>query len=491
MAVSSATACLPDETIFSFVQGKLPRNEADGIDEHLSRCPDCRTVVAEAARFLFQEQPPDGVSRGTNQDPTLGSSETSYRSLEPGIQVSRYVIGEIIGAGAAGVVYRAHDPQLKRAIALKLLRPDRSSEAEEEAPKARLLREAQAMAQLSHPNVVTVFDVGTFEDQIFIVMELVEGQTLARWLAAARPAWSEIVGAFIDAGRGLAAAHAVQIVHRDFKPANILVGRDGRVRVTDFGLARPMEIGPPGGPEASHVGLADRNAHTVLASLTATEGGLAGTPTYMAPEQFLGRRTVPRTDQFSFCVALYIALYETHPFADDGPEVRTLMTLAKAVVEGHLRSPPKSSPVPGRVFEVLARGLSTHPGERFHSMQELLDALTQASSSAAIAPRRRQVLGLAAALALLGLVIGAISAATAVQRAPRMAAPDSAALAAAPPAPAIDSSPPEIATVAPERPAASASSPKRRAAPSTDRKVRGLSARPVRERYDNGLKEPF
>ncbi len=162
--------------LFSFVQGKLPRSQADGVDEHLSRCPDCRTVVAEAARFLFQDQATEAITE-----------EKKARSLEAGTLVSRYVIGDIIGIGAAGVVYRARDPELKRDIALKLLRAD-PVETERQGSKGRLLREAQAMAQLSHPNVVTVFDVGTHEDQIFIVMELVQGQTLARWLAVERPA---------------------------------------------------------------------------------------------------------------------------------------------------------------------------------------------------------------------------------------------------------------------------------------------------------------
>ena len=410
MAVGSANACLPDETIFSFVQGKLPRNDAKGVDEHLSRCSDCRTVVAEAARFLFQDAP----QRQDAPERTLPSpeetshhaedrAETDYPLLHAGTEVSRYVIGEVIGAGAAGVVYRARDPQLKLSIALKLLRPDRSRPSDREKLQAQLLREAQAMAQLSHPNVVTVFDVGTYGDRIFIVMELVEGQTLGGWLAERRPEWPEIMRAFIDAGRGLAAAHAVQIVHRDFKPANVLVGRDGRVRVTDFGLARPMELANAE-PETISAGPPARNAASPLASLTVTEGGaLAGTPNFMAPEQFLGRRTVARTDQFSFCVALYIALYGNHPFADDAPENRTLTTLAKAVVEGVLRPAAGSSPVPPPVYDVLARGLRPNPGERFYSIQELLDALTDASNPESSRPRRRYPAVFLAAAVALGL----------------------------------------------------------------------------------------
>src|SRR5262249_36026802 len=148
---------------------------------------------------------------------------------------------EVIGQGGMGIVYAAHDPSLSRKITLKLLRDDEEPARKSGARQAWLLREAQAMAQLSHPNVVAVYDVGTFEGQVFLAMEFVAGQTLQHWLRQRQRPWPEVLARFLEAGRGLAAAHAQGIVHRDFKPANILVGMDGRVRVTDFGLARPIE----------------------------------------------------------------------------------------------------------------------------------------------------------------------------------------------------------------------------------------------------------
>jgi serine/threonine protein kinase len=353
------------------------------------------------------------------------------------------------------------------------------------------------MAQLSHPNVVTVFDVGTYEDQIFIVMELVEGQTLAHWLSDRRPGWPEIVRAFVDAGRGLAAAHAVQIVHRDFKPANVLVGRDGRVRVTDFGLARPFEIASSAsltGKEASEAPVADAISGVTLASLTATEGGgLAGTPIFMAPEQFLRRRTVARSDQFSFCVALYIALYGHHPFFGDDRGPRTVGALASAVTEGHLRPPPSGSSVPPRVFDALARGLQTDPEKRFPSMEGLLDALTRESSTEARPPRRPLLLAASLAFVVIAVVL------IGVRLVPRHSPAEAAGVAASQPVSVtpepLSSAPPspptELARTDREATAKTPTVPTTRAAPRTDRKAHAPTPKQDRERYDNGLKEPF
>jgi serine/threonine protein kinase len=197
-----------------------------------------------------------------------------------------------IGAGGMGVVYAAYDPELDRRVALKLLRPDRFGS---DADRLRLLREAQALARLADPHVVSVYDTGTFGDRVFVAVELVEGETLRQWLGGLRAAprsWREVLARFLPAGRGLAAAHAAGLVHRDFKPENVLLGRDGRVRVADFGLA---EAAPePGGK---------------LAALPAEWGLVLGTPAYMAPEQLRGIAVDARSDQFSFCVALFEALY--------------------------------------------------------------------------------------------------------------------------------------------------------------------------------------
>ncbi len=500
---AASSNCLPDEAVFAFVHGELSGEAAKTFEEHLNCCVDCRTVVAETARFLFQDAQPDVTSDTLSCPPARDETPSEYCLLSSGARVSRYVIGGLIGVGAAGVVYSAHDPQLRRKIALKLMRPDHSQQPYVDQVKPRLLREARAMAQLSHPNVVTVFDVGTFEDQVFIVMELVEGATLAHWLEHKTRPWQEVVWAFAEAGRGLAAAHAVQIVHRDFKPANVLVGSDGRVRVTDFGLAHPMGIdGAPVASTAAVIPATAQHSSATLTTWTATEGGgLAGTPVFMAPEQFLRRRPGARTDQFSFCVALYMALYGHHPFNDH--ERRTLATLARDVVAGRLRPPPGDTDVPTAVFDALARGLRADPEERFASMQDLLDALTsdRAKPERRQPSRHRRALGAAALVAAVAIIVSAVAAGrrpesrTADHARPLETVPTSPF--ALPAAAAIDppiSKPDSMRDSTQERGANGELTPKavpHRSAPRPDRKVRTMSPRPERTRYEDGLKDPF
>src|SRR4051812_10268762 len=233
--------------------------------------------------------------------------------LPRGSAVGRYVVLERIGSGGMGVVYAAYDPELDRKVALKLLRPDRAGAAGEAA--LRLQRGAQAIARLSDPHVVAVYDAGTFGDQVFVAMELMEGRTLRQWLGEGKRGWREIVDVFVAAGRGLAAAHAAGLVHRDFKPDNVLLGTDGRVKVADFGLARPVGDADPGGGEAA---LMESPGSRGLLATPLTEWGVAmGTPAYMAPEQLRGERADARSDQFSFCVALWEALYGRKPFAGE------------------------------------------------------------------------------------------------------------------------------------------------------------------------------
>src|SRR5690606_8835865 len=233
-----------------------------------------------------------------------------------------------------------------RKVAVKLLHPG-ATEASEADNRARLLREAQAMARLSHPNIVSVHEVGTHHAQIYIAMEFVHGATLSTWLKkqAATGAWREVVEVFRQAAAGLAAAHEAGLVHRDFKPQNAMIGDDGRVRVLDFGLARAdsdphlfADLEATGDPryapsrsDARPVGDSLAGLRALAASLTVT-GSLVVTPAYMAPEQFRGERADPRCDQFSLCVALYEALFRARPFPGD-----TLAELMRAVLAGHLR----------------------------------------------------------------------------------------------------------------------------------------------------------
>src|SRR5262249_12028014 len=209
--------------------------------------------------------------------------------LPKGYSVGRFTVLEHLASGGMGSVYAAYDPDLDRRVALKVIATNSSIGADD--LRWRLLREAQAMARLSPPNVAVVHEVGTISGQVFLAMEYVEGGTLREWLNQRARTWQEVVGHFIQAGRGLAAAHASGLVHRDFKPDNVLIGEDGRVRVVDFGLVRPREDS-----------LGDRRAATLSTPLTAV-GTLLGTPRYMAPEQMRSKTPDGRADQFSFCVA--------------------------------------------------------------------------------------------------------------------------------------------------------------------------------------------
>jgi tetratricopeptide (TPR) repeat protein/predicted Ser/Thr protein kinase len=273
--------------------------------------------------------------------------------LSRGELLGRYVVLEKLGQGAMGIVYKAFDPELDRAVALKLLIGEGS-----ETGRARLTREAQAMARVSHPNVIAVHDVGTHEGRVFFAMELVDGLPLAEWRSAERPTVDAVLEVFRQAGAGIAAAHAAGIVHRDFKPDNVLVDVTGRVRVLDFGLARR------GADEVADSDSADEGP----IDLTRT-GTVLGTPAYMAPEQFSGAAADARSDQFSFCVALHEALSGQRPFGGDD-----YASLSGAVVTGDRRETSFAG-VPTSVVSAINRGLETKPADRFASMDALLEAI--------------------------------------------------------------------------------------------------------------------
>ncbi|MFT7581088.1 MAG: serine/threonine protein kinase/WD40 repeat protein [Myxococcota bacterium] len=271
----------------------------------------------------------------------------------PEQMIGRFTIEERVGAGAVGVVYRARDPGLDRPVAIKVLRAGLADTAGK-----RMLREARALARLNHPNVVTVFEVGEVKGQPYIAMEYVEGQTLAEWQQGRSP--EAIIDAYLSAARGLAMVHRTGLVHRDFKPANILVGNDGRVRVADFGLVRDegSAVNAPRTAGAAKVAQAK--------DLTAT-GGVLGTPAYMAPEQLAVGKADHRSDQFSFCVALYEALAGRRPFASDRPG---------ALLHSIRRGPPPNSNIPSKLTGTLARGLAAAPADRWPDMDALVAALS-------------------------------------------------------------------------------------------------------------------
>ncbi len=404
-----AVSCLDDNTAVEFASGDMAGAAIARVEAHLASCRDCRTLVAALA-----PAPGDPDSDlATPVRPALGkrgardlhladalASTDARRGSEPrrpldpvvavGDTIGRYVVLRRIGAGGMGVVFAAYDPQLDRRVALKLLRTGVGL-GEGEA-KARLVREAQAIAQLSHPHVVAVYDVGTATTgDVYIAMEFVEGDTLTNWLQRWERSWRDVVEMFVDAGRGLAAAHGVGLLHRDFKPDNVLVGADGRVRVTDFGLARSLVTGGEDGDTRP-----TRELAQLRVTLTAT-GAVMGTPRYMAPEQLAGKDISAAADQWSFCVALYEAVYGVHPIAGD--------TAAKMLDEGaRMRPPPEGKGVPASLLAVVTRGLDAVPARRYPSMTALLAELTHA-----LRPPRRRYLAIGGAAAL---VLGGAAAAT-------------------------------------------------------------------------------
>ncbi len=302
-------------------------------------------------------------------------------------QIGRYTVLKAIGAGGMGVVYAAYDTDLDRKLAIKLLHHGVAEVGPGTVGHSRLLREAQAMAKISHPNVLQVFEVGVHHGQVFLALEFVEGTTLEGWLTAKPRTWREVLAVFIQAGRGLEAAHAVGLVHRDFKPENVLVDLQDRVRVMDFGLARAAGTSDPDAP------LAPRSTSSTSAlntHLTVT-GAIMGTPLYMAPEQHVGGLADARADEFAFCVALYEALYGQRPFLGDD-----IKTLALNVLQGLVREPPRHKKLPTWLRKAILRGLSPEPDDRYASMTALLAEL--ARDRAAI--RRRWALAATAAASL-------------------------------------------------------------------------------------------
>ncbi|MEM9072172.1 MAG: serine/threonine-protein kinase [Myxococcota bacterium] len=333
--------CPEDEVLLALLSGELDAQTISGLDAHLDSCVVCREVVSSLAE-------------GEQYVPAQGD------------RIGRFHVLRLVGKGAMGVVVEAYDPQLDRRVAIKLLHSRASNEA-------RLQQEARAMAQLSSPHVVTVYDVGTFDGGVFIAMEFVEGSTLREWLETER-APAEIQRVLREAGRGLSAAHSAGVVHRDFKPENVLIDREGGAKVTDFGLARAPESRPM---------LADVGE----VALTRT-GALLGTPAYMAPEQLRGDTADERADQYAFAVTAWEALAGSRPIA-----AKTLAELETKASAG-----PPAPPFKGPWSAAVTRALSPDPNARFSSMGELLRAVQPT-------PARRPVWALAALVpvALVGL----------------------------------------------------------------------------------------
>src|SRR5262245_3931586 len=345
--------CPQPEMLGRCVEDRLDESERVTSEEHLDDCDECRPVIAMLAKTASSRRngPPDPTAVTavadtvvTPTDETQPDRRASRPSLAgwlpPGAKLDRYVLGEMLGRGGMGIIYRAHDPELDRNVAIKVLRPEFARKDPDAA--RRIAHEARVMARSSHPNVVAVHDVGRVDDQVYVAMELVAAGSLKEWLDREPRSVAEILEVFVAAGQGLIAAHDAGVVHRDFKPDNVLVGADGRVRVTDFGLA-----------------------HDYVSSTESPV--IAGTPAYMAPEQFEGGSVDARSDQFSFCAALYEALYRQRPFKGS-----SWVELGEAITHGRIVSAPAKTQVPGSLRAILLRGLAVAPGDRFPTLAELL-----------------------------------------------------------------------------------------------------------------------
>jgi TPR repeat protein/predicted Ser/Thr protein kinase len=326
--------CPPAQLVQALVEGYATDEERTRLEAHARGCQACRDLIA--------------LSRTSDAgDPVEGER------LAEGTVVGGFVIDRVLGAGAMGIVYAAHDPALDRRVALKLLLE------ESPARRERFAREGQALARVTHANVCGVYEIGEHDGRLFIVMEHVDGETLGSWLREAPRPLRELLPRFAAAARGLAAAHAAGVVHRDFKPDNVLLGKDGRVRVSDFGLAGWLTPAEP--DDATPASLHASHAGTLL-----------GTPIYMSPEQHAGRVADERSDQFSFAAALFHAIHGLPPFAGD-----SLETLASNARQGRIRTPPDGPPVPRRLDRALRRALAPRPEDRFPSIAALAAELEQ------------------------------------------------------------------------------------------------------------------
>ncbi len=373
--VAGSVACLDENTIAALVGGDLGAAKLDAAHAHLETCSACSRLVADLMKGARADSEQMSLA---DTVPKSGRVETGE---EPKLErVGRYVVLEHLGTGGMGRVHAAFDPVLERKLALKLVKAGRTADAAEEV-KARLLREGKAIAQLNHPNIVSIFDMGVAEGEVYVAMELVDGGSLKSWLSAAPRTWREVLAVYLEAGRGLAAAHRAGLVHRDFKPENVLVGTDRRVRVSDFGLSTSLSK-----PE----GVADAAVDSVSDARLTQTGAMLGTPAYMSPEQWQGRPANASSDQFSFCLSLWEGLFGRAPF------VRGRGRPTWTRVE-----PAPGPAVPAKLRVALERGLSIDPALRFPSMEALLDVLEpRARSKWALVAAAVVVLGAAGALGL-------------------------------------------------------------------------------------------
>ncbi|MEM7158560.1 MAG: protein kinase [Myxococcota bacterium] len=369
--------CLHDAVMADLAGNKLSSAQREAAMEHVEQCPSCDERLQE---LLFGEdeatvQAAAGVLETTDDD--LGQTL-------PGRTLGRYLIIEQVGKGALGAVFAAYDPELDRRVAIKVLH--RNVSADDAQLRDNLRQEARIMAKLSHPNVVPIFDVGIADERLFIAMELIDGVTLRDWDLPEEGGWKAVRDVYEKAGIGLAAAHEAGLIYRDFKPSNVMLGHDGRVRVLDFGIAEAV-FKPMVSPDA--IG---RDP-----SVQGPSGGI-GTPGYMAPEQYSADTKIDgRADQYAFCVSLYQSLYGNRPFGG-----RTLDIVRKNTLEQNWSQPLRDPGVPSWLRATIIRGLSLHPEQRWPDMESLLHALVKDRRS-----RRTQMMALAGVVAATAVLTSA------------------------------------------------------------------------------------
>ena len=371
--------CPEEHSVREVASGRFAQDEVARLLTHAEKCPSCSRLLVRSGVGSAEDTPTNVVA-----PPSPLAPPPPEELLPRGAMVGRYMVLEKLGSGGMGVVYAAYDSELNRRLALKLMHAG-SEQVERSGGQTRLLREAQALARLSHPHVTAIYDVGTWKERVFIAMELVEGPSLRDWLKLGPQPWPRVVETFIAAGRGLAAAHAAGLVHRDFKPDNVLLGRDGRVRVLDFGLARQAAAHEEPLPVPIEVPWSERNNSPLETPLTRA-GLVIGTPAYMAPESYGGVFDA-RADQFSYCVALYELLYGERPYGKQPGPPPSWKT----------PEPPREARVPAHVRRILLRGLDIEPQRRWPSMEALLEAL------GSTLPRRQRHWLVAAGLVVLSL----------------------------------------------------------------------------------------
>jgi serine/threonine protein kinase len=298
-----------------------------------------------------------------------------------GGQLGAFRIGEVIGRGGMGIVYSAVDERLGRKVALKVLPASLSADPER---RARLLREARAASAVTHPNIATVFEVCEADGCVFIAMELVDGETLRQLVQREALPFEEATRIVREIADALGKAHATGIVHRDLKPDNVMLSRDGHIKILDFGLAKPI---------------GSRGPRIESASIFSTaEGRILGTPSYMSPEQAKGRRTDARSDLFSLGVVFYELLSGRRPFVGN-----SAMEILIAIDRD---TPERLEGIPKAVEQVVFRCLAKAPSERFTSAEELTDALDRALTRPASTTWSRRTLLTVATLVVVAIVVG-------------------------------------------------------------------------------------